>query len=64
MPSNADRRHYWRARRDAARGGPPRTPVPCGTRSAYLRHLRHNETPCAACRAANAEYQRTRRHRT
>ena len=28
--------------------------APCGTRSAYNRHLRHNEEPCEACKAANA----------
>ena len=24
---------------------------PCGTRAAYRRHQRHNERPCALCRA-------------
>lgn len=28
----------------------------CGERRAYLRHLRRNETPCVACRLANATY--------
>lgn len=28
---------------------------PCGTRAAYVRHLRNNEEPCDACRAANVE---------
>ena len=28
----------------------------CGTRRAYLRHLRRQETPCVACRLANATY--------
>jgi hypothetical protein len=27
---------------------------PCGTRAAYVRHLRHDEKPCAECRAANS----------
>jgi hypothetical protein len=27
---------------------------PCGTQSAYRRHLYNNETPCLACREANA----------
>ena len=31
---------------------------PGGTNAAYKRHQRHGETPCAACRAAWAEYQR------
>lgn len=26
---------------------------PCGTQSAYRRHLNRGEEPCAACRAAN-----------
>lgn len=28
----------------------------CGERRAYLRHLRRSETPCVACRLANATY--------
>lgn len=28
---------------------------PCGTSAAYRRHLRHGETPCDACTAAEAE---------
>lgn len=31
---------------------------PCGTVAAYHRHLRHNETPCDACRQARSEYHR------
>lgn len=27
---------------------------PCGTEGAYLRHRRHDETPCAPCRRAHA----------
>lgn len=27
---------------------------PCGTRSAYQRHLYHKEDPCDACKAANS----------
>lgn len=30
----------------------------CGTVPAYKRHLRHGETPCSACKAAWAEWQR------
>lgn len=47
-----------RAYRDRKRGGAPRTPQPCGTVAAYARHLRRGETPCDACRAANAERHR------
>ena len=28
----------------------------CGDRAAYLRHLRRRETPCPACRGANARH--------
>lgn len=28
----------------------------CGTRSAYNRHLRHKENPCASCKQANNEW--------
>ncbi len=28
----------------------------CGTRKAYLRHLRHRESACTACREANRAY--------
>ena len=35
-----------------------RSLAPCGTTSAYNRHLRNSETPCAECRAANAASQR------
>lgn len=44
--------------RDRLRGGPARVPQPCGTTAAYARHLRHGETPCDACRKANAERHR------
>ncbi|MCF2531721.1 hypothetical protein [Yinghuangia soli] len=50
----ATERVVQRWRREAglvpqARGEPP----PCGTRSAYQRHLRRGETPDHACREAN-----------
>lgn len=32
--------------------------APCGTRSAYNRHLRYKEPACEKCRAAQAEYLR------
>ncbi|MFE9906455.1 WhiB family transcriptional regulator [Streptomyces achromogenes] len=46
----------------------PRRPLaPCGTRSAYQRHLRKKEPPCEACKAANTrdavEYRRNRSSR-
>lgn len=31
----------------------PRNLRPCGTQSAYRRHLNRGEAPCAECRAAN-----------
>ncbi|MCX4810770.1 WhiB family transcriptional regulator [Streptomyces sp. NBC_01239] len=42
---------------------PPGEPAPCGTRSAYQRHVRRGEPVDDACRAANArsasQYRRT-----
>lgn len=35
---------------------------PCGTRSAYKRHLRRNETPCDDCRHANNVWHRQHRN--
>ena len=37
--------------------------VPCGTATAYQRHLRHGETPCAPCRAASSAVRRRHRGR-
>lgn len=34
---------------------PARPFVPCGTESAYVRHLRNKETPCRACKQAHCE---------
>lgn len=34
---------------------PAREFVPCGTTSAYQRHLRYKERPCHACKQAHAE---------
>ena len=31
---------------------------PCGTNAAYSRHLKNGEKPCAACKAAKADYAR------
>ena len=33
---------------------------PCGTRTAYARHLRYREKPCTPCRIKNAEHQAER----
>lgn len=54
----ADHARRYRATKGATPGrhGPPPT-TPCGTTSAYRRHLRHKETPCDACKAANARAQ-------
>jgi hypothetical protein len=53
-----------RAYRDRKRGGPPRTPKPCGTMAAYRRHQRHGEPIDDACREAyNAEQRRLYRLR-
>lgn len=35
----------------------------CGTPTAYNRHIRRGETPCDACRSANAAYKREWRAR-
>lgn len=37
---------------------PPPALKPCGTYAAYMRHLRHGETPDAECRAAATAYKR------
>ena len=47
--AEAKRAREYRAR---LRGGLPRALQPCGTRSAAVRHRRHGETVCAACRAS------------
>ena len=39
----------------------PQPVAPCGTLSAYQRHLRRRETPCRACRDAQNALQRERR---
>ena len=39
----------------------PRPTAPCGTLSAYQRHLRHRETPCRECRDTHNAIQRERR---
>jgi hypothetical protein len=49
---------YARRYRDRKRGGPPRTPQPCGTRAAATRHRRRGEPLCDACIAAERAYMR------
>ena len=63
VTSNADRQRAYRERKGSNVGGPPgpKPSAPCGTVSAYKRHLRHLETPCTECRAAWAEYHRNRK---
>lgn len=58
----ADRQRAYRARKGADVGGPPgpKPSAPCGTVSAYKRHLRRAEAVCAACAAAWAQYHRDR----
>ncbi len=57
--STAEYQRRWRASHGARTGQLGRPPTqPCGTLAAYRRHLRHGETPCAACRVANVERQR------
>lgn len=34
---------------------------PCGTRAAYMRHLRNQQVPCPKCAAANQAYGRAYR---
>ena len=34
---------------------------PCGTRAAYLRHLKNREPPCFGCSYANATFQERQR---
>lgn len=41
----------------------PRGLRPCGTPSAYARHLAHGDTPCTPCRDAHNQVRRERRHR-
>ncbi|MGW1433097.1 hypothetical protein ACWD6K_31315 [Streptomyces sp. NPDC002431] len=39
-----------------------RPPAMCGTRSGYQKHRRDGETPCTACRHANADGDRRLRN--
>lgn len=50
---------------DTSSQAPRRTPAAHhgehGTRSGYQAHIRLKETPCRACKAANATYHRSRK---
>lgn len=41
----------------------PRDLAPCGTYAAYVRHLRHGQTPCRPCTQANTRYNADKRSR-
>lgn len=58
----AERARAYRARRGARPGmfGPPPS-APCGTPSAYRRHLRRGEATCQPCRDAWAASIKARR---
>jgi hypothetical protein len=59
--------NYWKDRRIAERGGPPRSPKPCGTYAAARRHQRKGEPLDPACSQALKDHQRAmyeRRKRT
>lgn len=58
--TNAERQRAWRERNGSRVGGPPGPlpTAPCGTISAYKRHLRHGEVADPACKAAWAAYNR------
>ncbi len=64
--ASAEYMRQWRANKAKAEGrqpgkvGKPPT-AEHGTRAAYKRHLRNDETPCQACRDANAAYHAERR---
>ena len=62
--STAEYQRRWRAKHGARTGQPGRPATqPCGTLAAYRRHLQKGETPCDACRAANAAHVRDHRAR-
>jgi hypothetical protein len=61
--SKAEYQRAWRARQGASTGRPgPAPSAPCGTVSAYKRHLRAAERPCQPCRDAWSAYHRERRN--
>ncbi|WP_411146277.1 WhiB family transcriptional regulator [Streptomyces sp. x-80] len=47
-------RGWRRAQRVPGRFGPP--PQPCGTQTAWIRHRRAGEEPCAPCTVAHEEH--------
>jgi hypothetical protein len=57
--SSAEYQRKWRASKGARTGQPGRPATkPCGTVAAFKRHKRNGETPCDACKAAEAARQR------
>ena len=54
--TTADRSRFAEYR-DRRRGGPPRTPQPCGTIGAARRHQRASEPLCDLCRPVWAAHQ-------
>lgn len=54
----ADRRAYFRARRDAARGTEARVLRPHGTMAAVRRHQRAGEPLCDLCRVEHNAWHR------
>ncbi|MYW48846.1 WhiB family transcriptional regulator [Streptomyces sp. SID161] len=49
----AERREQVPVEKRQAPPGAGRPPAPCGTRSAYNRHIRKGEKPCRPCNEAN-----------
>lgn len=59
--STAEQQRRWRASKGARTGAPGRpVTAPCGTISAYKRHVRRGEPVDDACRLAYNESQRER----
>lgn len=56
-----EQKRKWNERRRRSEGVKPLRLAPCGTTSAYRRHLRRKEKPCAACAAAWATAAREKR---
>ena len=55
----AERQRAYRARNGAGTTPGPAPSAPCGTVSAYKRHIRHGATPCTPCRLAYNSSRRT-----
>ena len=59
--SQRDQMKWKRSAPRKSRANPDRQLAPCGTKAAALRHWRHGETPCDACRKANAADKQARK---